>query len=105
MVNGHEDNQGYYLINGIYPRWSVFVNNIPLSNSKVVYVCCMSVERTEGCRESILGSPRLDAIFSLAYVVLFSYQVFSVIMCACIILHNIITGNECGRSYIMDDYI
>jgi hypothetical protein len=29
-VNGHEYNQGYYLTNGIYPRWSVFVKTIPL---------------------------------------------------------------------------
>jgi hypothetical protein len=30
MMNEHEYNQGYYLVDGIYPRCPMFVETIPL---------------------------------------------------------------------------
>jgi hypothetical protein len=40
MANGHEYNQGYYLADGIYPRWPVFVKTIPFPQTLKMFSMC-----------------------------------------------------------------
>ena len=55
VINGHEYNKGYYLADGIYPRWSTFVKTIAnsLGNKRSWFASAQEskrkdVERTFG---------------------------------------------------------
>jgi hypothetical protein len=94
MVNGNQYNTGYYLADGIYPEWAVFVKSIsmPISDKDKLYAQEQEgkrkdIERAFGVlrrRWSVLKKPaRLYDRGQLEKVVL-----------ACIILHNMIVEDE-----------
>jgi hypothetical protein len=94
MVNGNQYNTGYYLADGIYPEWAVFVKSIsmPISDKDKLYAQEQEgkrkdIERAFGVlrrRWSVLKKPaRLYDRGQLEKVVL-----------ACIVLHNMIVEDE-----------
>ncbi|XP_047949147.1 uncharacterized protein LOC125194981 [Salvia hispanica] len=88
---------GYYLADGIYPRWPVFVKTIsyPLGDKRVLFVAKQEaarkdVERAFGVLQSwwaiVKGPTRL-----------WFKEVIADVMYACIILHNMIVEQEAGH--------
>ncbi|KAK1610641.1 hypothetical protein QYE76_034314 [Lolium multiflorum] len=97
-VNGHEYNYGYYLANGIYPSWPVFMNGVtlPQSEKQRMFTAAQAawrkdVERAFGvlkARFNILAVPGCS----------YSRRTLGLIMRACIILHNMIIDDERGTN-------
>lgn len=93
-VNDHDYNYGYYLADGIYPNWPVFMKGIPAPQTqqdqhftRVQAALRKDVECAFGvlkARFNILSVP------GRAY----SIQMLSLIMRACVILHNMIIDDE-----------
>ncbi|XP_021719320.1 uncharacterized protein LOC110686994 [Chenopodium quinoa] len=93
-VNNHEYNLGYYLAEGIYPKWATFIQGITLPQlqkdnffADKQAAARKDVERAFGvlqARFSILRQP------SLAY----NENILCDIMKACIIMHNMIVEDE-----------
>ncbi|KAF5477436.1 hypothetical protein F2P56_004076 [Juglans regia] len=101
-INGNDYTMGYYLADGIYPKWSTFVKTIPSpqGNKKTNFATAQEsarkdVERAFGVlqqRFAIVGGP---------------YRIFKVndltnIMKACVILHNKIIEDERDDSQGLD---
>ena len=94
MVNGNQYNRSYYLADGIYPEWAVYVKTIslPITEKDKLFAKQQESKRKEierafvvlRCRFCILKRPaRLYDRGHLEKVVL-----------ACIILHNMIVEDE-----------
>jgi hypothetical protein len=75
-------------------QYLIFVDHSPFIDSNASSVCCMSGGHINGCREGIWGAQRLMHILAIPYHS-FSHQILSPIMCAYIILQNMITKDEC----------
>ncbi|XP_074355695.1 uncharacterized protein LOC141695338 [Apium graveolens] len=93
-INGHEYNMGYYLADGIYPFWAIFVKTIskPLGNKKKYLATAQEsvrkdVERAFEVLQSrfsmVRGPSRYLDVHTMKYI-----------MAACIILHNMIIEDE-----------
>lgn len=52
-VNGHHYNKGYYLADGIYPRWSTFVKTI--SNPAPVGKHSYFAKHQEACQKDVMN--------------------------------------------------
>ncbi|KAK9068016.1 hypothetical protein SSX86_012127 [Deinandra increscens subsp. villosa] len=101
IVNGHNYSMGYYLADGIYPKWRTFVKTIPSPRgnknkhfAKAQEFARKDVERAFGVlqqRFAIIRGPSR----------MFKVEVLTNIMKACIILHNMIIEDE--RDNIDDD--
>ena len=95
-INGCEYNRYYLLTDGIYPKWSCFVQSIHLpSHAKSAYFASRQkavhkdVERCFGvlqARFAIVKNPCMQ----------WSMEVINDIMFTCIILHNMIVEDEQG---------
>ncbi|XP_047965897.1 protein ALP1-like [Salvia hispanica] len=96
-ANGRQYHMGYYLADGIYPRWPVFVKTIsyPMGDRRVLFAAKQEaarkdVERAFGVLQSrwaiVKGSARL-----------WFKEVIADVMYACIILHNMIVEQEAGH--------
>jgi hypothetical protein len=50
VINGRHYNKGYYLVDGIYPKWATFVKTIssPILPKEVEFV-----KAQEGCRKNV----------------------------------------------------
>ena len=85
---------GYYLTNGIYPKWSTFVKTIPSPReqkkklfTKAQEAYRKDVERAFGVLQARFAIVRGPARF-------FHGEVLQDIMKACVILHNMIIEDE-----------
>ncbi|KAK9067688.1 hypothetical protein SSX86_011799 [Deinandra increscens subsp. villosa] len=97
-INGHNYNMGYYLADGIYPKWRTFVKTIPSPRgnknkhfAKTQEAARKDVERAFGVlqqRFAIIRGPSR----------MFKVKVLTNIMKACIILHNMIIEDERDNS-------
>lgn len=93
-IQGKEYNMGYYLADGIYPKWSTIVQTIsdPQGRKKKLFAakqeaCRKDVERAFGVLQAkfaiVAGSSRY-----------WKKEVLHDIMTACIIMHNMIIEDE-----------
>ena len=93
-INGHEYTMGYYLADGIYPKWSTFVKTIPSPRghknklfAKAQEANRKDVERAFGVLQARFAIVRGPARF-------FHSETLQDIMKACVILHNMIIEDE-----------
>ncbi|XP_020270558.1 uncharacterized protein LOC109845698 [Asparagus officinalis] len=93
-VNGREYNLAYYLADGIYPKWPIFVQSIqmPQGNKHHFFAkqqesCRKDVERAFGVLQARFAIVRQPAR-------MWDLDVLGKIMRACIILHNMIVEDE-----------
>ncbi|XP_071681414.1 uncharacterized protein [Lolium perenne] len=97
-VNGHEYNYGYYLADGIYPSWPVFMKGVtlPQSEKQRMFTAAQSAWRKD--IECAFGV--LKARFNILAVPGRSYsrRTLGLIMRACVILHNMIIDDERGTN-------
>ena len=97
-INGHNYNTGYYLADGIYPKWATLVQSIsqPQGLKKKLFAtmqeaCRKDVERAFGVLQARFAIVRGPARF-------WSHKDLSCIMKTCIILHNMIVEDERDES-------
>ena len=102
-VNGNPYHMGYYLTDGIYPRWSTFVKtlNMPQDPKRVLYAqrqeaARKDVERTFGVLQSRFNIVKTPA--RLWYT-----KNIANIMYTCSILHNMIVACEGPRAANFND--
>ena len=95
-INGHDYTMGYYLADGIYPKWATFVKTIPAPQTQkhklfaaAQEACRKDVERAFGVLQARFTIVRGPARF-------FHLETLQKIMKACIILHNMIVEDERG---------
>jgi hypothetical protein len=93
-VNGHEYKYGYYLADGIYPSWPVFVKGVTLPQCEKhrLFTAAQSAWRKDV--ECAFGV--LKARFNILAVPGRSYsrRTLGLIMRTCVILHNMIIDDE-----------
>ena len=89
-INGHDYTMGYYLADSIYPSWATFVKTIlePQGNKKKYFAlaqeaCRKDVERAFGVLQARFAIVRGPARF-------WDDDKLSLIMRACVIMHNMI---------------
>ncbi|XP_010678635.3 uncharacterized protein LOC104894150 [Beta vulgaris subsp. vulgaris] len=94
VVNDHQYDKGYYLTDGIYPKWATFVKSItsPQSHKDRLFArhqeaARKDVERAFGVLQARFAIIRMP---SLAWDV----DMLHKIMLACIIMHNMIVEDE-----------
>ena len=97
-VNGNNYNTGYYLADGIYPSWPVFMKGVPvpqLQKHRFFSVRQASLRKDVECAFGLLKKRfNILAIPGRSY----SQRTLGLIMRACIILHNMIIDDERGQS-------
>ncbi|XP_028081711.1 uncharacterized protein LOC114283080 [Camellia sinensis] len=94
-INNHAYTMGYYLANGIYPRWATIVKTIsqPQGAKRQLFT-----RMQEPCRKDVeMAFGVLQARFTIVRVPTrgWSDEDLFYIMKTCIILHNMIIEDEC----------
>ncbi|XP_070675817.1 uncharacterized protein [Malus domestica] len=102
-VNGHRYEWLYYLVDGIYPRWTTFVKTVPRPHSEKEkhFAQCQ-----EGCRNDVehcFGILQAQWAIVSSAARMFDVEVLRSIMMTCIILHNMIVKDEYDYDAI-DEY-
>ena len=96
-ANGRTHHMGYYLADGIYPRWPVFLKTIscPIGERRVLFAAKQEsarkdVERAFGVLQSRWAIVKGPTRF-------WYKEVIADVMYACIIMHNMIVEQERGH--------
>jgi hypothetical protein len=104
-INGHDYTMGYYLADGIYPKWSTFVKTISAPQEAKNKHFAVVQESTRKDVEPAFGV--LQARFAMVRqpARMFKLPELKEIMTACIILHNMIVEDERDEQDMLDfDY-
>ena len=93
-INGNDYTMGYYLADGIYPRWSTFVKTIPSPRGNKEIHFAKAQESARKDVERAFGV--LQACFAIVRgpARLWQRETLKDIMKACIIMHNMIVEDE-----------
>ncbi|XP_030925428.1 uncharacterized protein LOC115952396 [Quercus lobata] len=93
-INGHDYTMGYYLADGIYPKWATFVKTIPAPQGHKYKLFAAAQEAYRKDVERAFGV--LQARFAIVHgpARFFHLETLKKIMKACIILHNMIVEDE-----------
>jgi hypothetical protein len=98
-VNDREHHIGYYLTDGIYPSWPAFMKGVSVPQQEKHQFFSMkqaSVRKDVECAFGILKKRfSILAIPSQSY----SQHILDLIMCAYIVLHNMIIDDERDSGY------
>ena len=94
LVNGHQYNMGYYLTDGIYPKWASFIQSISLPQTPKQVLFAQRQEAVQKDVERAFGV--LQARFAIVKNPARSWDKEKIgkTMRACIILHNMILEDE-----------
>ena len=93
-INGRQYDRGYYLADGIYPEWAVFVKTLSFPQTEKDKLFAEHKEGTRKDVERAFGV--LQSRFNIVWRPGRFWQRFALtrIMKACVILHNIIIEDE-----------
>ncbi|CAL2252951.1 unnamed protein product [Prunus armeniaca] len=94
QINNTIYQTGYYLADGIYPRWTTFVKSIlnpPILEAKII--CFISRRIQERCRK-VFWHPPTSVVDCTEMARMFDEEVLRSIMMTCIIFHNMIVEDE-----------
>uniref|UniRef100_A0A0D3DML2 Myb-like domain-containing protein n=1 Tax=Brassica oleracea var. oleracea TaxID=109376 RepID=A0A0D3DML2_BRAOL len=93
-VNGKEYNLAYYLTDGIYPKWTTFIQSIPIPQGPKATLFAQHQEAVRKDVERAFGV--LQARFAIVKnpALFWDKAKIGRIMRACIVLHNMIVENE-----------
>uniref|UniRef100_A0A0D3BT43 DDE Tnp4 domain-containing protein n=1 Tax=Brassica oleracea var. oleracea TaxID=109376 RepID=A0A0D3BT43_BRAOL len=93
-VNGRECHMTYYLTDGIYPRWTTFIQSIPIPQGPKAVLFAQHQEAARKDVERAFGV--LQARFAIIKNPAFFWDKVKIgkMMRACIILHNMIVEDE-----------
>ncbi|CAL8097586.1 unnamed protein product [Prunus armeniaca] len=94
QVNNTVYQNGYYLADGIYPRWTTFVKSIPHPRSQEEKIFAAYQEGYIKDVESCFGILQAWWVIIRGSARLFDEEVLRSIMMICIILHNMIVEDE-----------
>ncbi|XP_048591394.1 uncharacterized protein LOC125576088 [Brassica napus] len=94
MVNRHKYKFAYYLTDGIYPKWSTFIQSISLPQDPKAELFAKTQEAARKVVERAFGV--LQARFAIVKnpALTWDKEKIGKIMRACIIIHNMIVENE-----------
>uniref|UniRef100_A0A0D3DMR9 DDE Tnp4 domain-containing protein n=1 Tax=Brassica oleracea var. oleracea TaxID=109376 RepID=A0A0D3DMR9_BRAOL len=94
FVNGREDHLAYYLTDGIYLKWTTFIQSIPMPQGPKAVLFAQHQEAVRKDVERAFGV--LQAHFAIVKnpALFWDKTKIGKIMRACIILHNMIVENE-----------
>jgi len=104
VVNGRKYNTGYYLSDGIYPKWATFVKTIRLPQGPKAK---LFAERQEAVRKDI---ERAFGVLQARFAIIrgparhLEKGELGMIMKACVILHNMIVEDERDSYGLAFDY-
>ncbi|KAK9988070.1 hypothetical protein SO802_028309 [Lithocarpus litseifolius] len=104
-INGYDYTIGYYLADGIYPKWATFVKTIPTPQGQKQKLFAATQEAYRKDVECAFGvfQARFAIVRGLARF--FHLKTLQKIMKACIILHNMIVEDERDDNEVVDlDY-
>ncbi|KAH9687360.1 nuclease [Citrus sinensis] len=105
VIKGNEYNMGYYLADGIYPKWSTLVQTIhdPCGPKKKLFAV-----KQEACRKDV---ERAFGVFQSRFAIVagpsrfWNKHVLHDIMTACIIMHNMIIEDERDVNATINDWM
>ncbi|KAK2656480.1 hypothetical protein Ddye_009532 [Dipteronia dyeriana] len=105
VIQGKEYNVGYYLTDGIYPKWSTLVQTIhdPRGPEKKLFAI-----KQEGCRKDVERAfGVLQSWFAIVagWGCFWKKHVLHDIMIACIVMHNMIIEDERDVDATIEDHM
>ncbi|XP_075675155.1 uncharacterized protein LOC142644420 [Castanea sativa] len=104
-INGHDYTMGYYLTDGIYPKWATFVKTIPSPQGpkRKLFAATQEAYRNDVERAFGVLQARFAIVRGPAHF--FHLETLQKIMKACIILHNMIVEDEWDDNEVVNlDY-